>query len=81
MQVDTRIQVTVKFARRLKKDGLDSICPRCFITVGSAQNEDGLEPLEREHVCDPILLERVNRLLRPSGPKRRLVTARRPPAS
>ena len=57
-------QTPTKFARRLKIDGLDSICPHCFVTIGSAPTEDELEHIEREHVCNPALLERVNRMLR-----------------
>ena len=56
-------QKLFRYARRLKIDGLDSICPYCFITVGSAKTEEDLELFERDHVCDPVLLERVSRVL------------------
>jgi len=47
----------LKFAHRFIPDGtVDSICPRCFVTVGSASNETDLVPKEEHHVCDPFLV-------------------------
>jgi hypothetical protein len=47
----------LKFAHLLIPDGtVDSICPRCFVTVFSAANEADLVPKEKQHVCDPFLV-------------------------
>ncbi|MGB6692249.1 MAG: hypothetical protein WBE76_30770 [Terracidiphilus sp.] len=47
----------LKFAHRFIPDGtVDSICPRCFVTVGPAANETDLVPKEEQHVCDPFLV-------------------------
>jgi hypothetical protein len=47
----------LKFAHRLIPDGtVDSICPRCFVTVASAANEADLVLKEQLHVCDPFLV-------------------------
>jgi hypothetical protein len=43
------------FIHRLNKDGsVDSICTRCFVTVGSVQRTNGepeLERAEAQHDC------------------------------
>ena len=31
---------------------IDSICPRCYATVGSSTSEVELEQMEAAHVCD-----------------------------
>lgn len=44
----------MQFPHRFNRDGtVDSICPRCYVTVGSAAIEDGLKPMETAHVCNP----------------------------
>jgi len=49
------------FSRRTNRDGtIDSICKRCFRTVGTAQEQEALKALEESHVCDPWTLEVVN---------------------
>lgn len=62
---------TVSFAYRLKEDGIDLICPRCFNTVGTAEREEDLERFERGHICDPILLERASQMLHPQTENQR----------
>lgn len=45
------------FPHRVHEGGLiDSICPHCFVTIGSSNCERDLEKMESEHVCDPALL-------------------------
>lgn len=42
------------FPHRVNSDGtIDSICPHCFVTVGSSTSESNLERLEAEHLCEP----------------------------
>ena len=57
-------KTSLRFARGLKKDGADSICPHCFATVVSEPTEDDIESVEKEHICDARLLDKVNRALR-----------------
>lgn len=43
-----------KFAHRLaESQRFESICLRCFRTVGSAEFEPGLSCLEARHICLP----------------------------
>ena len=47
----------MQYPHRLNPDGVvDSICPRCYVTVGSSTSENNLANLEAKHVCDPALL-------------------------
>ncbi len=47
----------LKFAHRCIQDGtVDSICPRCFVTIASVANEADLVFKEGHHVCDPFVL-------------------------
>ena len=42
------------FCHRSNKDGtIDSICTRCYLTVGTALNESELPEIEHSHTCDP----------------------------
>ena len=42
------------FSHRRNKDGtIDSICTRCYVTVGTALNESELPKIEHSHTCDP----------------------------
>ncbi len=51
------------FARRENRDGtIDAICRTCFVTVGTSVWEAELARAEKNHACDPALLERWNRL-------------------
>ena len=41
------------FPHRINGDGtFDSICPRCFVTVGTSNNEAELEQMEAAHICE-----------------------------
>ena len=45
----------LKFAHRFTLEGtVESICPRCFVTVASATNEADLVVKEEQHLCDPF---------------------------
>ena len=45
------------FPHRTNEDGIiDSICPHCFVTIGSSNCESDLEKMEAAHVCDPALV-------------------------
>jgi hypothetical protein len=47
-----------QFPHRVNRDGtIDAICPRCYVTVGTANREPDLLRLESAHVCNPRLLE------------------------
>ena len=46
------------FAHRSAEHGVDSICTRCFVTVATVEEESDLDHFERQHVCDPEILER-----------------------
>jgi len=49
-----------RFPRRQNADGtVDSICPRCFVTVATTKCETELEAQEREHICDATDLDRL----------------------
>ena len=42
------------FFHRRSKDGvIDSICTRCYVTVGTALNESELPKIEHSHTCNP----------------------------
>ena len=50
------------FARRYNPNGtVDSICPRCFQTIATVKDEAEFSRFEQEHVCDPHVLERLQR--------------------
>jgi hypothetical protein len=43
----------VKYPHRTNPDGtIDSICPRCFMTIGTSFSESELEHIEAQHICD-----------------------------
>jgi hypothetical protein len=52
-----------QFHHRLKADGMiDSICLRCYLTAGSAENEADLRELEAAHQCpdrEPSILTEI----------------------
>jgi hypothetical protein len=51
------------FTRRLNNDAtIDSICPRCFATVGHSLQEADLERAEQNHICNPRLVEHYRTL-------------------
>jgi hypothetical protein len=44
----------ISFARRHNADqSIDSICTRCYQTIGREHNEDILNRAEQNHSCDP----------------------------
>lgn len=48
------------FHHRHNENGsLDSICPHCFLTIGSDQNVQQLFFEERTHFCDPLRLHQL----------------------
>ena len=51
------------FPHRLNDDAtIDSICPRCFVTVGHGLQEADVERTEHNHVCNPWLVEHYREL-------------------
>ena len=54
---------SASFAHRFVDNRVDSICPRCFVTVATMETEVELEPFELEHNCDPLLLKRFTQIL------------------
>jgi len=45
------------FRHRHNENGtFDSICPHCYLTVGSTDDEQNLFLFERSHGCDPLRL-------------------------
>ena len=53
--------VHFEFPHRMNKDGTtDSICPRCFATVGRSTWEADLDRMEAAHVCEPSRLNSSN---------------------
>jgi hypothetical protein len=49
------------FPHRRNENGIfDSICPSCFATVASNEDEAKLRPIELGHACDPIDIYRIS---------------------
>jgi hypothetical protein len=49
--------VYFEFPHRMNKNGtIDSICPRCFTTIGCSTWEADLDRMEAAHVCEPSRL-------------------------
>ena len=49
--------VHFEFPHRMNKDGtIDSVCPRCFATVGRSTWEAELDRMEAAHICDAARL-------------------------
>jgi hypothetical protein len=58
------------FIHRSNSDGTtDSICKRCFKTVGTSAWEAKLALEEKKHICDPEVVTRWKRNLESSGIK------------
>jgi hypothetical protein len=54
--------VTRHFPHRTNPNGtIDSICPRCYETVGTSTWESDLEHCEAAHVCEPAQLRRFEK--------------------
>ena len=48
----------ISFVRRINANGTThSICTRCFVTVVTATREADMGRAERNHTCDPWLVE------------------------
>ena len=46
------------YAHRTNKDGtIDSICKKCFATVGTSEKTEQLEEIESKHDCESWRLE------------------------
>ena len=46
------------FPHRMNRDStIDSICPHCYITIGTSSRESDLAAMEAAHICDPALLQ------------------------
>jgi len=55
----------LKYPHRTNPDGtIDSICPRCYITVGTSSWESELERMEAAHVCDARRVDYFERQVR-----------------
>ena len=51
---------TDPYPRRPNKDGsFDSICPRCFATVATANDAASLDDHNRKHVCEDSVWARM----------------------
>ena len=60
-----RMIANERFSHRSNKDGtIDSICARCYLTVGTARNESELPKIEHSHTCNPDWLFRWQLLSR-----------------
>jgi hypothetical protein len=56
MQPTSRKQA--KYPHRINGDGtIDSICARCFVTIGTSTWESELERMEAMHVCEAARLK------------------------
>lgn len=48
---------SASFPHRANQDGtIDSICPRCYVTIGTSTLEADLASMESAHTCDPAIL-------------------------
>jgi hypothetical protein len=55
----------VQFPHRKNPDKtFDSICNKCFRTIGTATSEEALGEMELTHVCDPNALQIVDQAKR-----------------
>jgi len=44
----------MQFPHRINRDGtIDSICSRCYVTIGTSTTEADLARLEAAHFCEP----------------------------
>ena len=60
-----------RYPHRVNHDGtIDSICPRCFATIGSSTCEADLERLESRHVCEAARLRHYDEELRRAATER-----------
>jgi hypothetical protein len=55
--MQSRLFVAPGYPHRMNQDGtIDSICPRCYATIGTSTWEADLERIESSHVCEPARL-------------------------
>jgi hypothetical protein len=55
----------VHFPHRLNHNGtIDSICPKCFATIGTSMWEADLDRSESRHICESWRLAQFNRIRR-----------------
>ena len=60
---------STEFVHKLKLDWtVHSYCSRCYATVGDSLSLDELDVAEKEHKCDPRILEMVQKFREVSRP-------------
>jgi hypothetical protein len=58
----------LRYPHRINPDGtVDSICPRCFVTIGTSNSESELERMEAEHDCNAERRDYLEELVRGAG--------------
>ena len=50
------------FSHRYSNDCVESICKHCFFSVARARREIDLERFERQHACDPVMMDWFERV-------------------
>lgn len=59
-----------RFPHRINRDGtIDSICPHCYVTIGTSTWEADLERMEAAHVCEPARLSYYEERRKPAAKK------------
>jgi hypothetical protein len=48
--------------RRNRSFGFDSLCSRCFASVGSENDEEALASHDAVHICDPLRLHQLGKV-------------------
>ncbi len=46
---------------------METVCRRCIATVATAYDEGELHIYEEQHICDPVLVERIYCMKPPSS--------------
>lgn len=63
VRLPTIMQARTEFSHRPVPDGLTvAFCNKCFATIATSHWEAELDQAERQHVCDPYLLEQWKKL-------------------
>jgi len=71
--------MAIEYPHRANKDGtIDSICPLCYVTLGTSHFEADLERMEVKHICNPA---RLHYLEERKGQMRAAIEPRKPPHS
>lgn len=56
---------TTAFHHKYHDNGtIDSICPRCYLTIASAIDKQHVSLVEHSHECDPVRLYQMENGLR-----------------